>query len=53
MFEIKGFAFVHITDEYIERIPINEGFFVDNWDEAHELMRKNKVEHYMIMLVKV
>jgi hypothetical protein len=53
MFEIKGFAFIHITDEHIERIPINEGFFVDNWDEAHELMRNNKVEHYMIMLKEV
>ena len=53
MFEIKGFAFIHITDEHIERIPINSGFFVDNWEEAHELMKKNKVEHYMILLVKV
>lgn len=53
MYEVKGFAFIHITDEYIERIPINSGFFVDNWEEAHELMKKNKVEHYIIMLVKV
>ena len=52
-FEIKGFAFIHITDEHIEKIPINAGFFVDSWDEAHELMKKNGVEHYMIALKEV
>jgi hypothetical protein len=53
MFEIKGFAFIPITDEQIEKIPINGGFFVDNWDEAHELMKKHGVEHYLITLKKV
>ena len=53
MFEIKGFAFIHITDEHIEKIPINNGFFVDNWEEAHELMKKNQVEYYMITLKEV
>lgn len=53
MFEIKGFAFIHIADEHIEKMPINSGFFVDSWEEAHELMKKNQVEYYMITLKEV
>ena len=53
MFEIKGFAIIHITDEHIEKMPIIAGFFVDNWYEALELMKKNGVEHYMITLKEV
>ena len=53
MFEIKGFAFIHITDEKIKRAPLSKGLYVHNLEEAHSLLQENGVKHYMIMLKEV
>ena len=53
MFEIKGFAFIHIADEEIKQVPLSKGLYVDNWEEAHSLLQENGVKHYMIMLKEV
>lgn len=53
MFEIQGYAFIHITEEHIEKISFNKGLYVDNWAEAHKLMKENNVDHYLITLKEV
>lgn len=53
MFEIKGFVFITITDGLVEKIPINKGFYVNNWQEAHDLLKGNEIEHYVFTLRRV
>ena len=53
MFEIKGFAFIHITDTEIKQAPLSKGLYVDSWEEAHSLLQANGVKHYIIMLKEV
>ena len=53
MFEIKGFVFITIIDGYVERIPINSGFYVNNWQEAHDLLKEYEIEHYAFTLREV
>ena len=53
MFEIKGFVFITIMDGHVERIPINSGFYVNNWQEAHDLLKGNEIERYVFTLRKV
>lgn len=53
MFEIQGYAFIHITEEHIEKISFNKGLYVKDWTEAHKLMKENNVDHYLITLKEV
>ena len=53
MFEIQGYAFMWKSEEEMIKIKFKDGLYVDNWAEAHELMKKNNVDHYLITLKEV
>lgn len=52
MYEIKGFIFLNDKGK-ITRYPLNPGNMVADWQGAHELFRKNGIDHYLITLVEV
>ena len=49
MYVIRGYAFI---DGEHHRF-VDGRLFVRNWDEAHELLKNNGYEHYMITLDEV
>ena len=52
MYAVKGFIFTE-KDNVIHRIPLPDGLFAENHDEAHETFAAMGITQYMFRLIPV